>query len=139
MRSCTEFTGCEGCTASASDDGHWREVPDHVEGQRLRQRGLDHEGVVGDQDRVAVGGALRHVVGRDVAGRPRLVLEDEVLPERLVQLRDQVARDEVGAAARRELRDQPHWLRGPALRAGAAGHPQQGERENDSSHGFASP
>ncbi|MNS71989.1 hypothetical protein D3C72_1053850 [compost metagenome] len=78
-----------------------REVLDGVERLLLEQRRIDGVAGVAQQQRAAIGVRLGHGNGRDIAGRAAPVLDDKGMPEPLLQLRRERARDDVGTAARR--------------------------------------
>ncbi len=90
----------------------------HVERQPFHQAGLGGERAdIGDEQSVSVAGLLGDVVGADIAGRTRLVLDDHRLADELRQLGRHQAREDVGGAARRIGYDDAH-LFGETLRGG---------------------
>src|SRR6267154_5807220 len=102
------------------------EVPLRVERQRPVQRHVDRVGRRGDEERVAVGRALRDEIGADVAARSGAVLDDDRLPERFAQTGRERPRGEIGDPARRKSDDEPDRLRG-VLR-------ERGERKKERDH-----
>src|SRR5262245_19680973 len=77
----------------------------------------------GDVDGVAIGVGTRDEFSRDVAARPALVLDHDLLAPHLRQPGGDDASGRVDSAARRERADDAHHLAGPALRT-------RGERAN---------
>jgi len=109
-----------------------RQLREHV---RIHRERAD----VADDDRVAVRLGARDLLHRDVACSARLVVDDHLLAERLRHLRRHRARDDLGAAARRERHDEPHRLRRPGLREGAAragGEGDAGQQRGETRNGF---
>ena len=94
-----------------TDHRHRREVLHRVVGQLVVEAGIEgHRPACADEQRVAVGRGLRDKVGADDRVRARLVLDDEGLPEPLLQLRaDQAPEDVVGAPGRKPD-DEAHGL-----------------------------
>ena len=78
---------------------------------------------------VAVGLGLGDRVGAGHAARARLVLDDEVLPELLLQPVGDQPRDGVGRRARAERHDDLHGPGGPILRTGRGGKRKREQRE----------
>src|SRR6266571_2791022 len=105
------------------DERHRGELRDVLFGER---RGRAHE------ERVAVGGRLRHGVRADMAARAGLVLDEHLLLPNFGELRRHEARERVGAAAGRKGHDDAHRLRGEGLRGGGEGENRQrfGERRD---------
>ena len=98
---------------------HRREVPDRIEGHLAEEARVDRErSRRAHQQRVAVGGALRDDVGADVAARAGPIVDQHLLREALGELLRDRARDDVGAAARRESDDEANRLGGVGLRRG---------------------
>jgi hypothetical protein len=82
-----------------------------VAGVRI-ERGVDGKRArVGEQDRVAVGGALGDRAGRDRAAGAAAILDHHLLPERLAHALGDEARERIIAAAGRERHDQRDWTR----------------------------
>src|SRR5581483_4452273 len=114
----------------AVSDGHRDrgEVLRRVEGQLPVDGRVDGEsGVEREEQRVAVGGRLRHQVGADVAAGAGLVLDHEGLPHRRRGLvgdepRERVERPGHGGD------DHAHRLRRIGLRERAAGHERRDEQ-----------
>src|SRR5690606_20451795 len=77
---------------------------------------VDDVGVEDEDEGVAVGVALRHVVGADDAGGAGAVLDDELLPQRLRELGRQEPGERIDRAAGRIGRDELHDPFGPGLR-----------------------
>jgi hypothetical protein len=64
------------------------------------------------QQRVAIGRRLGDGIGADDAGgTARAIFDDEVLPDRLVELLHQNARDAIDRPARRKRHDDAHGAR----------------------------
>ena len=96
---------------------HRREVLRRIERQlRIDARADDQAAEVGEQQRVAVGRALRDEIGADVAVRAGLVLDDHRLAPDLGELRADLAREDVGGAAGRVRHDEADRLRWIGLR-----------------------
>ena len=115
---------------SAHGDHHGRVVDGGDDPQRLGDvhgRLLEHVHVggdrvpAGDQDRVAVGLGACDELGRDIAERARLVLDDDGAAHQRAHLVGEVPHDDVGAAAGREAADEVHVLRRVGLRPAACG------------------
>ncbi|MNQ81412.1 hypothetical protein D3C85_964340 [compost metagenome] len=88
-----------------TDDG--REAGFRVVALLLVQADIDGQRAGGaEQDGVAVGLGVGHVLGADVAAGAAAVLDDDVLLERLSEFFGQAARQGVGGAARRKGHDQ---------------------------------
>src|SRR2546422_6335407 len=87
------------------------EVLLRVERQRPVQRHVDRVGRRRDEERVAVGCALRDEIGADVASGAGLVLDDHRLSQGFREARAQGARGEIGDPARRKRDDEPDRLR----------------------------
>ena len=81
-----------------------------------------------EQEGVAVRRGFRRGVAADDAAGAATVLDHDLLPERLAELRREQARDRVGAAARRVGHDDADRLGGP-LRGHRQGDLQREERE----------
>ena len=106
------------------DVGH---VADHGDGREGLVRVERHLGVEelvdrqdagrGQQQRVAVGLGLGHDLRADIAAGARLVVDDDLLAQRLLQAGLDRPRQHVGDAARRERRHDAHRLRWIGLRA----------------------
>jgi hypothetical protein len=109
-----------------ADERDGREVLLGVEAELVEQARIDHQGAADDQDGVAVGGRLGDQRGADVAARARMVLDVELLPQAVGQLRRKEARHHVDRASGRERRDEPHRPGGVgALRVSEAGREQR--------------
>ena len=89
-----------------ADDHHRLEILHRVERQLGIERLVHRVGVEDEHEGVAVGRALRHVLGADDAGGAGAVLDDELLLERLAELGGEQARQRVDRAARRVGRDE---------------------------------
>ena len=77
-----------------------REILDRVVGQVAAQGRVDRDRAHrGEEQGVAVGVGLGHVLGRDRAVRARPVLDDDGLSEQRSQPLGEQARDEIGGAA----------------------------------------
>src|SRR5947207_1435300 len=76
------------------------------------QRHVDRVGRRRDEQRVAVGRALRDEVGADIAAGAGLVLDDDRLSQGFRKARAQSTRGEIGDTARRESDDEPDRLGG---------------------------
>ena len=97
------------------DRRHRGEIAHQRVGLVGQQRLVGGERVGHHQQRVAVGGRLGDDVGADRAARPRLVLDHELLLQRLAQLLAEDARVDVGRPARPERHHDPDWPAGPGL------------------------
>jgi len=97
--------------------------------RRTRERGER------EKQRVAVGRALRHVIGADDAGARRAVLDHEALPEALAQMLRQDARDQVGSTAGRERHHDAHSPCGVFLGAERGAHRQKNDCQERPAHG----
>jgi hypothetical protein len=91
-----------------------REILDRVVRQLLHQRRVGRmRRVRRHEQRIAVGRGLRHDFRRDRAVRPRTIVDDHVLIQRIAQLLCRDARDRIGTASRRKWHDQadrPAWI-----------------------------
>ena len=98
------------------EDGDRSEVA-----QRIRriavERQVDGQGRAVEEQRIAVGRALRHVLVGDVGAGARLVLDDYLLAEELAHARGEQARVDVDAAAGREVDDEADRARRVRLRS----------------------
>ena len=93
--------------------------------ERRRRRHAD----MVDEDGVAVGLGILHLLRREDAARARLVLHDDRVAKRLRHRLRHHARHRVGRAARRIRHEHGDVLGRVLLRAGAAGG--KGERDGD--------
>jgi hypothetical protein len=74
----------------------------------------DRQAVIGVKQRVAVGSGLRHDLGRDVAVRPRPIVDHDALPEADTERLANRPCDEIGRASGRitdHEMDRPRWIR----------------------------
>ncbi len=98
----------------------------------------DHMAGRAKQQRVAIVGLARHVLGRDLPGRAGTVLHHKALPERLRQLRRQQAPHDIGHAAGRECHHDGDGLAGIRVRLGQRGRGCcQGNQGNQETKGAA--
>ncbi len=89
-----------------------REILHHVIGNGLVEERIDHVHRSRHQQRVAVGRRLGDGIGADDAGGTAgAIFDDEVLPDRLVELLHQNARDAIDRPARRKRHDDAHGAR----------------------------
>ena len=96
---------------------HRREILRRIERQLGIDARADHQAAeVGEQQRVAVGRALRDEIGADVAVRAGLVLDHDRLAPDLGELRPDLAREDVGGAAGRVGHDDADRLGRVVLR-----------------------
>ena len=79
-----------------------------------------------DEDRVAVRLGAHGVLGRDIAQRAELVLDDDVASRERADLFGKEPHDRVGAAAGAEGADEMDILIRVALRAGGPGQNRDG-------------
>src|SRR5439155_20345076 len=96
---------------AAAHERDRREVLLRVERQRPVQRHVDRVGRRRDEQRVAVGRALRDEIGADIAAGAGLVLDDDRLSQGFRKTRAQSARGEIRDSARRKSDDEPDWFR----------------------------
>ncbi len=83
------------------DQADGREVLEGVERQLLEQGRIDRMAGVAQQQHAAIGLGLGHRARRDIAGRPRLVVDNKRVPQPVFQLHRERASHDVGATARR--------------------------------------
>src|SRR5512132_3832219 len=74
----------------------------------------------GDVDGIAIGVGTRDEFGRDVAARPGLVLDHDLLAPRLRQPGGNDTSGRVDSSTRRDRADDAHDLAGPRLRVSSA-------------------
>src|SRR5690349_7104364 len=127
------------------DQQHVWDCADHRDGDEL-------VGVVGEfrvqqvinhqwrrrarEQRVAIRVGTEHGVGTNVAGGARPVLDDHGLAPARREFFGDGARQEIGAATRREGDDDAHRFRGPLLRPGGESKQARG-KESGETHGDA--
>jgi hypothetical protein len=100
------------------------------------ERRVHREPVRDQHDRVSVGRRTRRELHADHAVRPRAVVHDELLAERVSEALGHVARLDVGVAAGRIGYDQADGAGGVGVRGVDAGRKRRhGETEGDSVHG----
>jgi len=93
-----------------------REIRQRVERDLREHVRVDHHRAVeAEQQRVAVGRGLRHLLGADVAARAGAVLDDHLLAEADAERLGHHARAVVGDAAGGERHHDAHRLRGILL------------------------
>ena len=90
------------------DQAHRREILQRLVGRLLQVRHDRERSARGGEQRVAIGRALHHGVGADRAAGAGLVVDDERLAERVLQLLRDHARRDVGGLARRPGHDHFH-------------------------------
>ena len=120
-----------------------REILDRVVREIAVQRRIDRDGAHGGEEQgIAVGLRLRHVLGRDRAAGAWPVVDDDGLSDQAAQPFGQEPRDEIGGAAGGESDHQPDRPVGVILRLCAArrrqkqrGDDQRGQRPADDDHG----
>src|SRR5207253_1529434 len=96
-----------------------REILLDVERQVLVEAGIYHERrAEAPQERVAVGLCVRGDFGRDVSGGAGAVVDDDLLPKELRELRRDDASERVRAAARRVRDEETDRSRRIVLRNG---------------------
>jgi len=93
------------------------EILERIVGQVAAERRIDGDGADGrEEQRVAVGIGLRHVLRGDGAVRARLVFNGNGFAEQARHPLGDEAGGDVGGATRREGNDQPHRTRRVILR-----------------------
>ncbi|KAG1246807.1 hypothetical protein G6F65_020493 [Rhizopus arrhizus] len=97
---------------------HRREVPLGREAQIPVDPGIDRERAVHHQQRVAIGRRFRDDARADVAAGAGAVLHHHWLPQLLLQVGADAARQQIGAAAGRERHDDGDRVRGVGRVAG---------------------
>ena len=126
-------------------DQHVRNLHEFRDAHEIvRRLGLHHAGEralvdrvgghVADQQRIAVGRGLRLGVERNVPRCACTILDHEGLAERLLELRRELARDDVGRAAGRIRYQQLHRPAGIGLALGDERGRQRGTEEDRQSH-----
>ena len=104
-----------------ADQADWREFCQRVIGQlRVEQLGNRHIAVDHQADGVVIGG-LGNKVGRNIASRPHLVLDQYRLPKCFGQWFGEGPGRQVGRCASRETHHQAQRLAGPSWRCLCAG------------------
>ena len=88
---------------AAGDQRYRREILQRIVGRLAADERRDDEGAAGrEQDGVAVGLRLGDEVGADASIAAGPVVDDDRLPQALMHAGRELARDDIGAAARRE-------------------------------------
>src|SRR5580693_3174447 len=102
----------------ALDAGDRRDVARKTEIEIGVERGVDRARGAGEQQRVAVGGRMRHHGGADVGAGAAAILDDDLLADPLRYCLRHEARNNVESAAGRNRYDQMHRPRRIGLGAG---------------------
>ena len=100
----------------AADARHRRNVADEIVSKLLIKCRIDRIHRAGQEQRVSVSGRAHHGLCADVASGARSILGNEWLPKPLRQPLPHEAREDVGAASRRERNDYPYRPRRIGLR-----------------------
>jgi hypothetical protein len=90
----------------------WRQVFQQIEGQRIERATADMRGPLAEADGVAVRRGARHARRADGAAGAAHIFHDHRLAERYPHALGDDARENIGAAARRERHDHGDGLRG---------------------------
>ena len=117
---------------------HRREVLGRIIGKLAVEAGCNRQPAGrAHQDRVTVGGGLRHALGAHHAARARHVFNHGRVAERPAHAFGDDACGKIGRTARREGHDDPHGLRRVALRMrDPHGHQRHSEKFQQLSHRY---